>query len=130
MSDTNLVFPLVHDVLTLLSARLDTPSIPLGWTYCTRIVDRRAGCMAATGLSARVQWSLDVCAWSLAVQYRVFLGECWNIGGHYIRYKDKSDWRDGREKEALIAVCRCKAIGLPKMLYITPKWLGTLQRCT
>ena len=45
-------------------------------------------------------------------------------------YEDQNDWHDSREKEALIAVCRRKAVGIPEMLYITPKWLGTLQRCT
>ena len=93
-------------------------------------MDRRAGSMAATGLSARVQRALDVRTWSLAFQYRVLPGECWNIRDHYIRYEDQNDWHDSREKEALIAVCRRKAVGIPEMLYITPKWLGTLQRCT
>ena len=84
LSDTDLVFPLVHDVLAVLSARFGASPIPPDRTCRTRIVDCRPGSMATTGLSARVQRALDVCAWSLAVKYRIFLGECWNIGDHYI----------------------------------------------
>jgi hypothetical protein len=130
MSDHYVVLPLVHDVSAVLSARLDTSPIPPDRTCCACVLDCRPGCMAATGLSARVQRALDVCAWSLAVKYCVLPGECWDIGGHYIRHEDKSNWQESREKEALIAACRFKAVGLPEMLYTTPVWLGTLQRCT
>jgi phosphatidylinositol glycan class M len=98
------VFSMVHDVPAVLPARLHASAVSRDWHLGSCALDRRPGCVAAARVPARVQRTLDVCAWPVGVEYRVLFGECGHLGCDCARHEEESEeWDQRREEEVMIS---------------------------